>query len=68
MKALGTGWRRGVTWRDFEVVNLPSGRPTLRLSGAAAAMAAARKVRNVVLSISHTAGQSIAQVILESEE
>jgi holo-[acyl-carrier protein] synthase len=68
MKALGTGWRRGVTWRDFEVVNLPSGRPTLRLSGAAAAMAAALKVRNVVLSISHTAGQSIAQVILESEE
>jgi phosphopantetheinyl transferase (holo-ACP synthase) len=40
----------------------------LRLSGAAAAMAAALKVRNVVLSISHTAGQSIAQVILESEE
>jgi holo-[acyl-carrier protein] synthase len=67
MKALGTGWRRGVTWRDFEVVNLPSGRPTLRLSGAAAAMAAALKVRSVVLSLSHTAGQSIAQVILEGD-
>ena len=33
MKALGTGWRRGVRWQDFEVANLPSGRPTLRLHG-----------------------------------
>ena len=30
MKAIGTGWRRGVTWQDFEVANLPSGKPTLR--------------------------------------
>ncbi len=36
-KALGTGLRAGVFWRDMEVVNLPSGRPTLRLSGGAAA-------------------------------
>ena len=34
-KALGTGLSRGVFWRDMEVVNLPSGRPTLRLSGGA---------------------------------
>ncbi|MFZ9416602.1 MAG: holo-ACP synthase [Alphaproteobacteria bacterium] len=34
-KALGTGFRRGVYWRDLEVVNLPSGQPTMRLSGAA---------------------------------
>jgi holo-[acyl-carrier protein] synthase len=36
-KALGTGLRRGVYWRDMGVVNLPSGRPTLRLTGGAAA-------------------------------
>jgi holo-[acyl-carrier protein] synthase len=36
-KALGTGLRRGVYWRDMGVVNLPSGRPTLKLSGGAAA-------------------------------
>ncbi len=35
-KALGTGFRRGVYWRDIGVVNLPSGRPTLRLAGGAA--------------------------------
>jgi holo-[acyl-carrier protein] synthase len=34
-KALGTGLRRGVFWRDMGVVNLPSGRPTLRLTGGA---------------------------------
>jgi holo-[acyl-carrier protein] synthase len=36
-KALGTGLRAGVFWRDMGVVNLPSGRPTLRLSGGALA-------------------------------
>ena len=35
-KALGTGLRRGVFWRDMGVVNLPSGRPTLLLTGGAA--------------------------------
>jgi holo-[acyl-carrier protein] synthase len=34
-KALGTGLRAGVFWRDLEVVNLASGRPTLRLTGGA---------------------------------
>ena len=35
-KALGTGLRQGVFWRDMGVVNLPSGRPTLVLTGGAA--------------------------------
>ena len=35
-KALGTGLTQGVFWRDMGVVNLPSGRPTLHLTGAAA--------------------------------
>jgi len=35
-KALGTGLRRGVFWRDMGVINLPSGRPTLVLTGGAA--------------------------------
>ena len=36
-KALGTGFRRGVYWRDLGVINLPGGRPTLELSGGALA-------------------------------
>jgi holo-[acyl-carrier protein] synthase len=34
-KALGTGFRRGVFWRDMGVVNLPSGKPTMQLTGGA---------------------------------
>src|SRR6185312_11847338 len=40
-KALGTGFRRGVFWRDLGVVNLPGGRPTLLLTGGAAERLAA---------------------------
>ena len=65
MKAIGTGWKRGVTWHDFEVANLPTGKPTLRLSGVAAEFAARLKVRNISLSITHTAEVAMAHVILE---
>ncbi len=34
-KALGTGFRRGVFWRDLGVINLPSGKPTMKLTGGA---------------------------------
>jgi len=40
-KALGTGFRQGVYWRDIAVGNQPSGQPTLQLSGGAAARLAA---------------------------
>lgn len=66
MKAIGTGWRRGVRWQDFEVANLPSGKPTLLLHGEAAAIAAQLGARNISLSITHTAEQALAIVILES--
>ena len=65
MKAIGTGWRRGVRWQDFEVTNLPSGKPTLRFHGAAARHAAKLGVKNVSLSITHTAELGMAHVILE---
>jgi holo-[acyl-carrier protein] synthase len=66
MKAIGTGWKRGVRWRDFEVKNLPSGRPTLEFHGVAAQFADRLGVRNVALSITHTSAQAMAMVILES--
>jgi holo-[acyl-carrier protein] synthase len=65
MKALGTGWRNGVTWHDLEVTNLPSGRPTLTLHGRAAEIAEKLRVRNIALSITHTAEQAMAMVIFE---
>jgi holo-[acyl-carrier protein] synthase len=66
MKAIGTGWSSGVTWQDFEVANLPSGRPTLKLHGRAAAIAVRLGVQAVYLSITHTAELGMAHVILES--
>lgn len=65
MKAIGTGWRRGVRWQDFEVANLPSGKPTLRFHGVAAEVARKLGVRNVALSLTHTAETGMAHVILE---
>jgi holo-[acyl-carrier protein] synthase len=65
MKAIGTGWRRGVRWRDFEVANAPSGRPDLKLDGVAAEVAARMGVRRISLSLTHTAALAMAVVILE---
>ena len=66
MKALGTGWRGGISWQDLEVANLPSGLPTLQFKGKAAEIAGRLGVRNVSLSMTHTAAQAMALVILES--
>ncbi len=65
MKAIGTGLRRGVTWKDFEVVNEPSGRPTLRLTGAARDIADRLGVARISLSLTHTTEMAFAVVILE---
>ncbi len=65
MKALGTGWRGGVGWRDFEVINLPSGRPTLQFHGVAAEYARKLGVENISLSMTHTSVQAMSIVILE---
>ena len=65
MKAIGTGWNHGVRWRDIEVARKPGGRPTLQLHGKAAEFAAKLGATNIALSLTHTAEQAIAQVILE---
>ncbi|MHB8503752.1 MAG: holo-ACP synthase [Candidatus Acidiferrales bacterium] len=66
MKALGTGWRRGVRWLDFEVVREKGGRPTIRLDGEAKKIAEELGVKRIALSITHTELQALAQVIFES--
>lgn len=65
MKAIGTGWSRGVTWKDFEVVNERSGRPTLRLTGAAERIAEEFGVKRISISLTHTAEMAFAVIILE---
>jgi|DewCreStandDraft_4_1066084.scaffolds.fasta_scaffold101728_2 holo-[acyl-carrier protein] synthase len=67
MKAIGTGWRRGVGWHDFEVVREPGGRPTLAFHGRAAEFAARLGVKRVSLSLTHTHIYGMAFVILEGD-
>ena len=53
LKALGTGWRRGISWRDIEVVNEPGGRPTVRIYGGAKSVVDHLGITSVQISISH---------------
>lgn len=66
LKAFGTGWRDGISWHDMEVVPDALGRPELRLSGCAAALAGEKRVEVVHLSYSHEGDYAVATVILES--
>ena len=66
MKALGTGWRRGIRWVDLEVVRVPGGRPTMVLHGEAQKIAERLGVKHIAMSITHTETQAFAQVIFES--
>nr|AUN36265.1 holo-[acyl-carrier protein] synthase [uncultured bacterium] len=66
-KALGTGWRRGVHWKCFEVAHEMSGKPILRIHGRAAELASQMGVRHVNVSITHDAGVAAAVVIFEGE-
>jgi holo-[acyl-carrier protein] synthase len=66
MKALGTGWSRGVRWVDVEVVRQRGGRPMMKLHGEAGKISERLGVKNVSLSITHTADQAFAQVIFEN--
>jgi holo-[acyl-carrier protein] synthase len=66
MKALGTGWRRGVRWLDIEVGREPGGKPTLRLMGRAAEIASELGVRHIALTITHAGNTALAEVIFEN--
>jgi holo-[acyl-carrier protein] synthase len=65
MKALGTGWNGGVRWRDIVVINSPSGKPELRLSGEARQFADRQSVTTIHLSITHSKSHATVVVIFE---
>lgn len=64
-KALGTGISRGVTWNEIQVTRAPGARPLLELSGRARLLAAELGVRNISLSLTHTANLAMASVLME---
>jgi holo-[acyl-carrier protein] synthase len=65
LKALGTGLRDGLSWKDVEVVNDNLGKPELKLSGRALEMFREAGGSGCFLSLSHDAGCAIAMVVLE---
>ena len=65
MKALGTGWARGVRWVDIEVTRLASGRPTLTLHAATREHAERLGVKRISLSITHSGDMAFAEAIFE---
>lgn len=67
LKALGTGWRRGISWRDIEVRNLPSGAPSIVLRGGARDVFERLGIERLHISISHSRTNAIAYAIAEGE-
>ena len=65
MKALGTGWAAGVSWKEIEVKNDRAGRPLVALKGRTAGRAKKLGIRNWHLSISHADGWAVASVVAE---
>ncbi len=63
LKALGTGWARGLKWTDIEVSNEPGGRPLLTLHGAALDYATRLGIREMKISISHCKTYAVAYVV-----
>jgi len=68
MKALGTGWSGGVTFRSIEVVNLASGQPTLVLHGASEERARSLGATRAAVTISHDGGYAMACVVLSGPD
>jgi holo-[acyl-carrier protein] synthase len=68
MKALGTGNRRGVRFRDIEIRHEPSGKPYIVLYGASREHADRLRVDNIEVSMSHLGDHAIASVIFEKLE
>jgi holo-[acyl-carrier protein] synthase len=65
-KALGTGWAKGVTWLDVEVLRERQDPPKLALKGEALKVSVNLGARKYHLSLSHSEGCAVATVILES--
>jgi holo-[acyl-carrier protein] synthase len=67
MKAIGTGWSRGVGWRDVEVRRLAGGRPIIAFHGRAGEVFEKMGATRAHLSLTHTEQFAMAQVILEGD-
>ena len=65
LKVLGTGWKRGISWRDVEVRNQPSGKPTIALYAGARDVAEQLEIKQLHISISHCRSHATAYALAE---
>ncbi len=63
LKALGTGWIRGISWRDVEVRNDRSGRPKIALAGGARDVCEKENISEIQVSISHCRSHATAYAL-----
>ncbi len=68
LKALGTGWRRGISWRDVEVHNEPGGNPTVRLRGGARDVVEQLGITEMLISISHCRSHATAYALAQGND
>jgi holo-[acyl-carrier protein] synthase len=61
-------WNIGVSWKGIEVVNLPSGQPTLVLTGKAAELARALGVKATHVTLAHDGAYAVASVVLDGDD
>jgi holo-[acyl-carrier-protein] synthase len=66
MKALGTGWAKGVSWRDITITHDEAGKPSVELTGEAGRIADRLGAAAIFVSISHTGDYAVAQAVAES--
>lgn len=67
LKALGTGWVKGISWRDIEILNEPSGQPVVELRGGAKDVARQLGITRMLVSISHCHTHATAYAIAVGE-
>ncbi len=63
LKALGTGWSKGIHWTDIEVRNEPGGRPKVRLGGAARDLCEQQGIAEILITISHCRTFAVAYAV-----
>jgi len=67
LKAIRTGWVRGISWKDIEVELGPAGEPSVRLSGGALKRAREMGIETIHVSISHTERHAVASAVAEGK-
>jgi holo-[acyl-carrier protein] synthase len=68
LKAIGTGWRRGIAWRDVEICNEPGGQPVVALHAGALEVAERLGISDMLISISHCRSHATAYALAQGDD